>query len=153
MPQQAFESLDGLNLALTGEVWKGLILIDTPGISPVDQDEARAFQVFLGSRPEIEKHLVLRADSGFQELLHAVNFFAGMQPSKLLFTGIDEIHGVGAMAETLMRTGLPGEFLGTGPRIPEDLQELNGAAVAHRLCSQMDGAAKKIYPRAARAAA
>ena len=34
VPFQALESFDSLNLALQGERWKGLVLIDTPGIGP-----------------------------------------------------------------------------------------------------------------------
>ena len=33
VPFQAFESFDRLNLALQGDRWKGLVLIDTPGAS------------------------------------------------------------------------------------------------------------------------
>src|SRR6202034_3270781 len=67
VPFQACESLASLNLALSlaqsGEDWKGLVLIDTPGISPADRSELSELKDFFAARPEIEKHLVLRADA------------------------------------------------------------------------------------------
>jgi flagellar biosynthesis GTPase FlhF len=59
--------------------------------------------------------------------------FAGIKPSRLLFTGVDEVRGLGAAAETMIRSGLGAAFFGTGPQIPEDLEEVNVAKLARSL--------------------
>jgi flagellar biosynthesis protein FlhF len=154
VPQQSFESLDSLGLALNGDAWKGLILIDTPGLSPADHEEMRAFAGFLAVRPEIERHLVLRADTRCAEMLATVKRFAPVQPTQLLFTGLDESRSAGAMAETLIRSGIPATFAGTGANIPEDLIELEAAQLAGRVREALEPApATRPAVRAARAAA
>ena len=75
----ACESLASLNLALKGEAWKGLALIDTPGISPADRDELDELKDFFEASPEIEKHLVLRAEASSADMLHMISRFSGLR--------------------------------------------------------------------------
>jgi flagellar biosynthesis protein FlhF len=127
---QACESLAGLSLALTGEEARGLVLIDTPGISPADRSELSEFKDFFAARPEIEKHLVLRADASSADMLHMMSRFAGLVPSRLLFTGMDEAIRLGPAVEALIRGGIPATFTGTGQQIPEDLEEVSADKLA-----------------------
>jgi flagellar biosynthesis protein FlhF len=132
-PWHAYESLDALHLALGGEAWKGLALIDTPGLAPAEQSEMDEFRDFFAARPEIEKHLVLRAEARSADLFQVLLRFSGLKPSRLLFTGVDEAVDPVSMADMLMRCGIPATFAGTGQRIPEDLEELNAAKIARAL--------------------
>jgi flagellar biosynthesis protein FlhF len=133
-PFQACESLASLNLALSlaqsREEWKGLVLIDTPGISPADRSELSELKEFFAGRPEIEKHLVLRADASSADMLHMMSRFSGLAPSRLLFTGMDEAVRLGPAIEALIRGGIPATFSGTGQQIPEDLEEVNAEKLA-----------------------
>lgn len=129
-PFQVFECLASLNLALKGEGWKGLTLIDTPGISPADRNELRELKDFFAARPELEKHLVLRADASSANMLHMLSHFSDLAPSRLLFTGMDEAVRVVSAIETLIRGGVPATFAGTGQQIPEDLEEANAERLA-----------------------
>ena len=129
-PWQAYESLASLNLALNGDGWKGLALIDTPGISPADRHESGELAQFFASRPNVEKHLVLRADATSADMLHVIYRFVSMSPTRLLFTGLDEACSVAPMIETLIRSGIPAAFSGTGQQIPEDLEEVNPERLA-----------------------
>ena len=124
-PFQAFESLASLNLALNGEGWKGLTLIDTPGISPADRTELAELKSFFSVRPEIEKHLVLRADANSADTANVLSRFSGLSPSRLLITGMDETLRVASVVEALVRGDVPATFCGTGQRIPEDLEEMS----------------------------
>jgi flagellar biosynthesis GTPase FlhF len=130
MPFQACESLAGLDTTLNGKEWQGLTLIDTPGISPADRDELGELQDFFAGRPEIGRHLVLRADASSADMLHMVSRFAGLAPSRLLFTGMDEAIGAVSMVEALIRGGIPATFAGTGQQIPQDLEEVNAGRLA-----------------------
>ena len=135
VPFQAHESLESLHLSLNGDPWKGLILIDTPGISRAEGAEISALATFFSRRPEIEKHLVLRADTRFADMAHMVSGFAALAPSRLLFTGLDEALTLGAMVEILARTGIPAAFAGTGQQIPEDIEDASAAKWAATVCS------------------
>ena len=129
-PHLSFESFGSLHLALNGEAWKGLTLIDTAGISPSDQGELRELQAFLARREEIEKHLVLRADACSADMRNVISRFAPLRPSRLLFTGTDETLSLLPMVETLMSSGIPATFLCCGQVIPDDLKEVNANELA-----------------------
>jgi flagellar biosynthesis protein FlhF len=144
-PFQACESLTDLSLVWNGkawngltEDWKGLTLIDTPGISPADRDELGELKDFFAARPEIEKHLVLRADASSADMLHMVSRFSGLAPSRLLFTGMDEAIGTVSMIETLIRAEIPATFAGTGQQIPQDLEEVNAGRLARAVWPSAD---------------
>ena len=148
VPCQVFESLASLNLALNGENWRGLALIDTPGLSPADRNEMAEFRSFFAARPEIEKHLVLRADTNLADIASMIGRFEGLEPSRLLFTGMDETPRMTSVAETLMRSGIPGTFCGTGQRIPEDIEEISAERLAQALWLQ---SARQINSEASQA--
>jgi flagellar biosynthesis protein FlhF len=141
VPFQGCESLESLALALNGDQWKGLSLIDTPGISRSDSGELGDFARFFKRRPEIEKHLVLRADARSADLFQVITRFAPMEVSRLLFTGLDEAVSLGAMADALMRTRIPASLAGTGQRIPEDLETVSAAGLARALNGEHTSAA------------
>jgi flagellar biosynthesis protein FlhF len=126
VPFQACELPENLTLALNGDMWKGLALIDTLGISPADSVEIGDFARFFRRRPEIEKHLVLRADARPADISHVIARFSAMEISRLLFTGLDEAVG-------LIRSRIPASLAGTGQRIPEDLETVSAAWLARVL--------------------
>jgi flagellar biosynthesis protein FlhF len=122
-PFQAVESFESLHLALEGERWRGLALIEAAG-------EMAAMAKFFARRAEIERHLVLRADARSADMQYMLTRFAPVRPARLLFTGMDEASDPRAVAETLVRSGIPATFLGTGPRIPADLEEADAAKLS-----------------------
>jgi flagellar biosynthesis GTPase FlhF len=133
VPFQAFETFESLNLALHGDRWKGLVLIDTPGGAVGDRQEMDGMAKFFARHPEIEKHLVIRAEARSADMRFMVTKYAAIQPSRLLFTGLDEVRGLGAAAETMIRSGIAATFFGTGPRIPEDIEEVSAAKLVRSL--------------------
>lgn len=138
VPHLSFESLESLTLALNGEPWKGLVLIDTPGLSAVEQDETNALAAWLSTRGEWERHLVLRADASLGSLRLALRRFAPLAPSHLLFTGVDEMASAAPMAEALIGAGVPATFAATGPRIPEDIEEVSAQWLARQVLSRTE---------------
>jgi flagellar biosynthesis protein FlhF len=127
VPWEAYESLENLQLALSGDAWRGLCLIDTPGFSPADRTEYNEFASFFSRRKDIERHLVLRADATAADMNHVISRFTAMSPDRLLFTGIDEAMSTAAAVDALVRSGIPATFVGTGQRIPEDIEEADSA--------------------------
>jgi flagellar biosynthesis protein FlhF len=149
VPFQACESLDSLSLALNGEAWKGLALIDTPGLSLGDMEGISELARFFSRRPEIEKHLVLRSDARSADMLHVVSRLSSLDPARLLFTGVEEALSTGAMVETLIRSRIPAMFAGTGQEIPDDIEEVNAAGLAHMICEEDTGGQHALAAMAA----
>jgi flagellar biosynthesis protein FlhF len=127
---RACKSFADLGLALQTDAGHQLRLIDTPGISPADRSEYAELAEFFAAYPEIEKHLVLRAEATSADMLSMVARFSGLTPSRLLFTGLDEASSRAPMLETLIRSRIPAAFTGTGQQIPADLEEANAERLA-----------------------
>jgi flagellar biosynthesis protein FlhF len=144
VPFQPCESLESLTLALNGDMWKGLALIDTPGISPSDAVEIGDFARFFQRRPEIEKHLVLRADARSADISHVITRFSSMEISRLLFTGLDEAVSLGAMADGIIRSRIPAALAGTGQRIPEDLETVSVSSMVRSLQLPVENATAAV---------
>ncbi len=126
VPFNWYETVESLHLALAGDRWRGLALIDTPGLSPSDTTELSAWERFLRLYPDMEKHFVLRADSRSADLCRVMERYQSLHPTHLLFTGLDEVTDYSALVETAIRSGVPLGFGGNGPAIPDDLVEIEG---------------------------
>lgn len=132
-PFQSYESLASLYEALNDADWQGLTLIDTPGISPADKNELKELKNLFAVYPQIERHLVLRADAGAADMLHTIARFAALEPSRLLFTGMDEAIRIASVIETLIRGEIPATFAGTGQRVPQDIEEISAERLARNI--------------------
>ena len=101
---------------------KDLILIDTPGLSKADLEDARELAQMIGSDPEIDTHLVLPASMKADDLARQVELFREFRPRKLIFTRMDETARYGSLVNLAARTRLEVSFLAQGQRIPDDLE-------------------------------
>ena len=72
---------------------------------------------FFANHAEIEKHLVLRADAGSADMLQMISRFSALKPTHLFFTSLDEAVSPAPMIETLIRSGIPAQFAGTGQSV------------------------------------
>jgi flagellar biosynthesis protein FlhF len=100
-----------------------LVLIDTPGFSFREMEDARELAAVLASCPEVDTHLVLPASLRPADLRRVSTHFEMFQPLKLLFTRVDESSRFGALVSESARLQRPISFLGTGQEIPGDLEE------------------------------
>jgi flagellar biosynthesis protein FlhF len=101
---------------------KDLILIDTPGLGFRDLEDQTDLARFLATRADIERHLVLSASLKPADLTRVIDSYEMFRPGRLLFTRLDETGSLGPLFNECARTGKPLSFLGTGQRIPEDLE-------------------------------
>ena len=115
-----------------------VVLIDCPGYAPADMEQASATAAFLRNNQDVDVQLVLPAFMNASSLHASSQRFAMFEPSKLIFTHLDEVDSLGTVLEHTIKTSLPVSFLTNGQGIPQDLQEaskdrftqgiLNGAA-------------------------
>jgi flagellar biosynthesis protein FlhF len=129
-------------MALEANRSKHLVLIDTPGYGRREMDSAGELARFLASRPEIDVHLVVTASMKSADLSRVVEQFSIFRPGNLLFTRLDETESVGTLYSLAARTAMPISFLGTGQRIPEDLQPAEAAAIAEGLAGRAGRASR-----------
>jgi flagellar biosynthesis protein FlhF len=99
-----------------------IILIDTAGRSPYKWISILELASFFNGIDEMEIHLVLSAATREKENLSAIERFAALSISSLLFTKLDEIGGHGSVINVCSACRKPISYLTTGQNIPDDIE-------------------------------
>jgi flagellar biosynthesis protein FlhF len=110
-----------------------LVLIDTPGYGPKEMREAAELAAVLTSDPNIDTHLVLRAPTAPSDVRLTVNRYKQFGFAKVIFTFVDEVDSLGPLVSEAVRLGKPLSYLGTGQRVPHDLQDASKQLITNRL--------------------
>jgi len=128
---QAFQSMDWL-------------IVDTPGVSSGEPQRRIELRQMLEPLKNKEVHLVLNASAREKDLLRTIDLWRGFPADCLAFTRLDEVGACGHLLNLLVRTGLPLSYLGTGPRIPEDLADQPLGMLLSRIWPEPVGGATEL---------
>jgi flagellar biosynthesis protein FlhF len=118
-----YELADALDAA------KRPLLLDTAGRSPSD-DVSREMLRVLAGRKGVRTHLVLAAGTPPGTARKVLDRFEDARPSRVVVTKLDEAESLGPLVNILRERALPISYLGTGQRVPEDLQRASASAIA-----------------------
>jgi len=114
------------------------VLVDTAGRSPNDNASAALFDV-LAHQPHVRVHLVVPAATTPSQLQRLVDSYAGVNPSRVVITKLDEIdQNIAPLVGVLRQRDLPVSWFGIGQRVPEDLERATPGGFAARILG--DGA-------------
>lgn len=119
-----------LESALSKHQDKDLILVDTVGRSPRDQEMLEGLRAMLDSSYTIETHLCVAATIRERELKAIVESFGVLGINRLLVTKLDESCSFGAIVNLQTEKKLPLSYLTRGQRVPEDIEPASGRKVA-----------------------
>lgn len=112
------------------------VLVDTAGRSPNDNASAALFDV-LAHQPNVRVHLVVPASTTPAQLSRLVDAYAGVNPSRVVLTKLDEFdHSVAPLVGVLKQRDLPVSWFGTGQRVPEDLERATPTGFAARILGE-----------------
>ena len=114
-----------------------LIFIDTAGRSHKDKEKLDEMKGFLEHKIPIEVYLCLSATTKDRELEEILNRFRIFQPSKVVFTKIDECESFGNMVNLLMKDNLQIAYFTTGQRVPEDIEVATSAKLADMILREV----------------
>ena len=101
---------------------KEIILIDTPGINPKDQEQILELKALLAKVTGLQTQLVLSATIKEKDCIAIAEAFKEMGAHRILFTKTDESSVFGNIVNVLIRTNLPLSFFGSGRRVPDDIE-------------------------------
>jgi len=101
---------------------KEIILIDTPGINPKDQEQILELKALLAKVTGLQTQLVLSATTKEKDCVAIAEAFKEMGVDRILFTKTDESSVFGNIVNVLIRTNLPLSFFGSGRRVPDDIE-------------------------------
>ncbi|MEO8842718.1 MAG: hypothetical protein ABI591_13555 [Kofleriaceae bacterium] len=127
VPLRVCESPGDLTRMISDE--DDLTLIDTAGRSPRDVGAIKELAAAVANAPKIETHLVVAAASSATVIEDLVNRYRGVNPSRLLFTKVDEIDEAPELSRAPARLSLPITWVTTGQSVPEDIEEPTTARV------------------------
>jgi len=130
-----------------------VVVIDTPGVSPGEHGRREDVRRTLAALDCREIHLVLNACTRERDASALADAWKSVPVQHLAFTHLDEAGTCGSLINLLVRTRLPLSYLGTGPRIPEDLSDRPMELLLSRVWpAEPVGASVSSYEPAAAAA-
>lgn len=101
---------------------KRLVLIDTAGMSHRDMRLSEQLHTLEAAGSAVRAYLVVSANTQLPALCEIVRGFRKVNPVGCILSKVDEATSLGGAMTTVLRYRLPVAYLGTGQRVPEDLQ-------------------------------
>ncbi|NLA57326.1 MAG: flagellar biosynthesis protein FlhF [Firmicutes bacterium] len=98
---------------------KDLILIDTAGSSPRDDERLEEMEAVLASIDGIERHLVFSATTSYRDLASMIRRFSDVGFDRLIATKLDETTCHGSLLTAYALARRPFSFLTDGQSVPE----------------------------------
>jgi flagellar biosynthesis protein FlhF len=100
---------------------RGLVLIDTAGMSQRDVRLSQQFQLIKRSAPDIKTYLVLSTVTHRAGLKDIVRAFGEVRLDGCILTKLDETTSLGGALSTAIENKLRIAYLSDGQRVPEDI--------------------------------
>ena len=110
-----------LDAVMTRHKRAGHVIVDTEGRGQRDLRSLEPMFRFLAERNDVERHLVLSANTKPKDLDETIHRFRHAAPERLIFTKVDETNSYGSILSESVRSGIPVSYLGTGQKVPEEL--------------------------------
>ncbi|MCE5334534.1 MAG: hypothetical protein LLG06_08065, partial [Desulfobacteraceae bacterium] len=98
------------------------VLVDTTGRNFLDREHVRQLNELFGGERRFSHFLVLSATAKDEDLKQTISHFREMDIHSLIFTKLDETINHGCMLNQLLRFDFPLSYMGTGQRVPEDIE-------------------------------
>lgn len=127
------KQVDDIPRALTNLAKCNVILVDTPGRSPLSKGSLPDLQTQLAVLRPNEILLVLSANMALEELWLFSGLYQGIHPSALVITKLDETSKPGKVLGLADEPHLPLKYVTAGQAVPQSLAMNVGPALLKRL--------------------
>jgi flagellar biosynthesis protein FlhF len=134
LPMHVVNDADEMLEALRATADCDLVLIDTAGGSPYNDDHIKELERTLDAARPHETLLMAAANTPAEDLEPALGRFSALDPTALFFTKLDETRRYGALFGLTTHTGLPLSYLGTGQNVPDDVTVARPDRIAAWIC-------------------
>ncbi|MDR3570036.1 MAG: hypothetical protein P4L43_18590 [Syntrophobacteraceae bacterium] len=98
------------------------VLLDTTGRNYLNRDHVSHLRSLFENGRRFSHFLVLSATAKDEDLQQTIVHFRDMDINSLIFTKLDETVHHGCIVNQLVRFNYPVSYLGTGQRVPEDIE-------------------------------
>ena len=130
LPMQVVTAPEELPAALALFAEFDLVLIDTAGRSPHDDQRLEELKQLVDAATPDHVYLVLSLACGAKPLRAAAERFAVVRPTSLILTKLDEAAGCGALLSASRDIALPVTYLTAGQEVPRDIEPANPCRIA-----------------------
>lgn len=138
-PIEVVNSLDQVTNALSRLQDCDVVLVDTTGKSFRNSGDLADLDAYLRAVKPAEIALVLSATSSVAHARHSLQAFSkAIRPTNLILSKLDEAVDFGSWFELLRSVELPISYLGTGPKIPDDLMVAHPRRVAREITARLE---------------
>lgn len=112
-----------------------LILVDTAGRSPKNEEQRKELQSLLDSVDDSMKevYLVLNGTTKYNDLREIVSVYQDMADVRIIFSKLDETNCYGNILNIRLDTGAPLSYITCGQVVPDDIALLNAQTIAKQL--------------------
>jgi flagellar biosynthesis protein FlhF len=115
-----------------------LILVDTPGVAPRDEQAMRVLQRTLQSMSGLRRALLLTASTNGGDMAGWVAGYQRLEFSSLFFTKLDECRHFGPLINTALGSGYPLSYITLGQNLAGDLESAKAEVLTSLLLSRGD---------------
>jgi len=122
IPLESASNADELKKAVKRFKDIEIILIDTSGINPKDQNQIQGLKTCLAGLSGLKTQLILSATTKEKDCIAISEAFKDIGVHQILFTKTDESSIFGNIVNVLIRTNLPLSFLCGGRKVPDDIE-------------------------------
>ncbi len=98
------------------------VLIDTTGRNYLNREHVRRLHSVFNNAQRLSHFLVLSATAKDEDLKQTIVHFREININSLIFTKLDETFHHGCILNQLLRFNYPISYMGTGQRVPEDIE-------------------------------
>jgi flagellar biosynthesis protein FlhF len=99
-----------------------LIIIDTTGKSPYDEQHIPELQEWFQPFSDIAPHLVISATTKKEDIQSVFTAYEPLNIASMVLTKLDETRAYAVLCQQIVASALPISYLCTGQRVPEDLK-------------------------------
>lgn len=122
IPFMVAQSRSEFNKARATLSGKDVILVDTIGKNYLRREHIGELQTIFADTPGVNHLLILSAAAKDADLRQTIQHFQPVNIQSLIFTKVDETLTHGCMINQLLRFPHAVSYLGTGQRVPEDIE-------------------------------
>jgi flagellar biosynthesis protein FlhF len=130
LPMRVVSTVQEMRTAVDAMADLDLVLLDTAGRSPKDEEQLQELRRFVAEAGADEVHLVLSSVASANTLARTVERFAEVGTSALILTKLDEANALGNVLGLVRSCGLPLSYLTNGQNVPDDIAPADGRALA-----------------------
>ncbi len=98
------------------------VLVDTTGRNYLNREHVRRLHSLFHKAQKFNHFLVLSATAKDEDLKQTILHFREIDINSLIFTKLDETVHHGCILNQLLRFNYPISYMGTGQRVPEDIE-------------------------------